>query len=789
MNISRFKSAFVVFGATVVLSLVLFELAPQGMPELHSSTRSAVQDDTEADDRVPFALHVTFGHTDSEALDWDGSVEIEAGSLTELQEWKFLEEDALLSSNTWRLRSKRDRRRDRAIGERIHNMQQLPGPPPPSGIFIVGQGTESTSIQLDTKQGKVSFRLAEAGWGKTLRKLSGAIEIERVPGADRVSQAKQANDFPSIAVGSGGKAWAVWQSYAGGRDEVQLAGYKEGEWYTHTTLPGSSGDVWRPQVVVDKQNDPWVIWSQQVEGDWDLYGLGYHTNWIDSPVKLTHRPGPDINARAVCDDDGRIYVVWQGVHGAYSQIYLMHFFDGQWSDALLVSPAHPTGNAWNPVIAAGSGGRVHIAWDTYRNGNYDVYLRSFDPSSGLGPEVEVARSARYEAYPSVACDRQGRVWAAWESGPVLWGKDLGFLLPDSGPGAALGDPMEIRIAVFEDGRRRMPAADPQLAFPPNDRDRSRYPELAIDGHNRLWLLFRHSISQSRHFWTGHVTSLTSDGWTRPVALPSSTGRISSLAQIASLPDGGAMAVWHTDTRTYARSVEPHDNHIFAGIVDAPAADTVTLAEPRDDSISAPVVHANEKVDVARIRSYRAKVTGKTYQIVRGDLHRHAELSWDLGGGRDGSVFDFYRYMIDAGAMDFGGLTEHQEGGGEEYWYWYNQKAADLFNWPAFRALFSYERSERYPYGHRNIVHARRGIPVVGFFTRPETQGLRPTVGARKQQLVENDVKLLYDELRKTSGIAISHTSGTEMGTDWSDNDPVLEPVVELYQGCRTLLRV
>ena len=39
-------------------------------------------------------------------------------------------------------------------------------------------------------------------------------------------------------------------------------------------------------------------------------------------------------------------------------------------------------------------------------------------------------------------------------------------------------------------------------------------------------------------------------------------------------------------------------------------------------------------------------------------------------------------------------------------------------------------------------------------------------------------------LRKFNGVAASHTSGTVMGTDWRDNDPVVEPVVEIYQGDR-----
>jgi hypothetical protein len=45
--------------------------------------------------------------------------------------------------------------------------------------------------------------------------------------------------------------------------------------------------------------------------------------------------------------------------------------------------------------------------------------------------------------------------------------------------------------------------------------------------------------------------------------------------------------------------------------------------------------------------------------------------------------------------------------------------------------------------------------------------------------------MLYDHIRRTGGIAISHTSATNMGTDWRDNDKELEPVVEIYQGART----
>jgi hypothetical protein len=47
-----------------------------------------------------------------------------------------------------------------------------------------------------------------------------------------------------------------------------------------------------------------------------------------------------------------------------------------------------------------------------------------------------------------------------------------------------------------------------------------------------------------------------------------------------------------------------------------------------------------------------------------------------------------------------------------------------------------------------------------------------------------DTKILYAYLKHFGGICSSHTSGTNMGTDWRDSDPIVEPVVEIYQGHR-----
>jgi hypothetical protein len=56
-----------------------------------------------------------------------------------------------------------------------------------------------------------------------------------------------------------------------------------------------------------------------------------------------------------------------------------------------------------------------VAWDSYRNGNYDVFARTAT-GTVWGKELAVAASSLYEAYPSIAYDLSGTLWIAYEEG-------------------------------------------------------------------------------------------------------------------------------------------------------------------------------------------------------------------------------------------------------------------------------------------------------------------------------------------------------------------------------------
>ncbi len=148
----------------------------------------------------------------------------------------------------------------------------------------------------------------------------------------------------------------------------------------------------------------------------------------------------------------------------------------------------------------------------------------------------------------------------------------------------------------------------------------------------------------------------------------------------------------------------------------------------------------ETADLERIRSYEIKSGGKTYKVYRGDTHRHTEFSMD--GNNDGSLFQTYRYAIDAASLDYLLVSEHNSNAGpdKEYINWLLQQAVDVHTIPGrFQPFYGYERSISYPDGHRNILFSERGNPTLpitqaeGPSTRRAPPALRVPQGAQRHR--------------------------------------------------------
>ncbi len=615
----------------------------------------------------------------------------------------------------------------------------------------------------------------------------------RIIGAMRLSEDMRSDDFPDIATNPGDRSevWMAWQSFDGYQDEVRLARYdnEQQRWGTWTQLPGVSGDVWKPRLAFDREGRVWTIWSQQVDGNFDLYARWYDGRIFGTLQRLTTAPQADFD-HDVAFRDGAIHIAWQAFRGAQSDIFHMAYSDGRWGEELLVSDSPR--NDWEPAVAIDAQGTAIVAWDTYDHGRYDVRMRRIDGRE-LGPVLEVAATERLEARPDLAVDSRDRVWVSYEAGRVNWAKDQGRLDPvGTAPGYPIYDLRGVEVAAFA-GARRLGMAEPfeiergVKVYTPDEGPLHHYGRLVVDDRDRLHLLIRNRQGRRlADYWRFFVTTLTAEGWTEPAMVPYSRGRASMFAAAAPARDGLWIA-WPRDGHpTFSVMVNlPEETvveNVYAARYEPGGSPSAPVLSDRAPEVPGrPTAHPYEDRDVRRIRAYRTRVDGRQLRILRGDTHRHTELSMDLRGSPDGSILDFYRYMLDAASMDWGFISDHQYGADRTYWWWLTEKVADIFHTEGYASLFGYERSVRYPNGHRNVFHTRRGVQNVPFFVEPREYMQRHNgIGA----VIEGDTKMLYEEIRRTGGLAISHTSATNMGTDWRDNDPELEPVVEIFQGDR-----
>src|SRR5262249_26267798 len=291
-------------------------------------------------------------------------------------------------------------------------------------------------------------------------------------------------------------------------------------------------------------------------------------------------------------------------------------------------------------------------------------------------------------------------------------------------------------------------------------------------------------------WMTYAVYCDGNQWTGPILVPHSDNLLYNSPAATSLPNGGLLIAHSSDHRQdrhvsqrganalgILAGPDPLHKDIFLSRLEisgeAKSAALVASKVVPDPSAQPSAATTKERSELDRIRAYRADIGGKNLQIVRGEFHRHTEISGD--GGNDGPVEDMWRYAIDVASMDWLGSGDHDNGGHRGDSWWLIQKTTDALRLPGtFDPPYSYERSVTYPEGHRNVIFTRRGVRTLPRL--PKTD--------RDNVVHAPDTQMLYKYLRQFDGICATHTQATTMGTDWRDNDPLVEPMVEIYQGCR-----
>jgi hypothetical protein len=795
-------------------------------------------------------VRVLLGLTDESANNWDGSITAEGAQITRLDPWRFGKNDEIHPDNSWKISTAE-------VLSFFHLIARQKAPIGDNGVIVwLSADNPNAQVTVKTTQGNFSFKLSDIPYGRYLYELGGRASVDRIPANWQLTKSPDEEDYPAAVAGPNGEIWLAYLQFhhnprhdklraplteptkdfaqysePTGGDQLFVQHFADNKWGDPIALTPAKGDLYRPAIALDGKGRPWVFWSDNREGKgvYQLRARVLENGTPGNEIEISKATGSDVFAVATTDAQGRVWVAWQGWRNGKAAIYAAT----QQGDTFAAPEAVSSSNAneWNPAIAADTKGQVTIAWDSYRNGSYDVYARTATGAGSWSSEIPVAATARYEAYPSIAYDPQGRLWIAYEEGSEGWGKDFGAHTSD---GIPLYWARAVRLVGLDSaGRLIAPAVDPGTMLPgiatirsdlsasrqadvtgweapdpelwkrrapnahpfPAGNPRNSLPRLQVDASGRIWLAFRTPNPSGwgplGFTWSEYVTSLDGQKWINPIYLFRSDNILDNRPALVTRGPGDLVVIESSDSRRESQILvkqgwdlkqlmgygyaDPYNNDLYANAIALPPASMTPAARDLGPPPTPTVIaaKATERSNDDAVRSYRVSSNNSQLKIVRGEFHRHSEISMD--GGFDGTLIDQWRYVIDAVDLDWIGCCDHDNGGGREYSWWTTQKLTDVFNTPGtFTSLFNYERSVSYPEGHRNLLFAQRGVRPLPRLPLSEENapGHAP------------DTQSVYGYLKEYNGVIASHTSGTEMGTDWRDNDPEVEPVVEIYQGMR-----
>ncbi len=633
--------------------------------------------------------------------------------------------------------------------------------------------------------------------GKAKAKAGAASQPRfQAPLAQRLSSRDETlhRDFPDFVIGPDLQLWTVFIEHDGKADTLQLATRTEKEWKILAAM-ARPGVVHQPAIATDGAGGVWCFWGQVNEQEvMTLRARRFAAGKAGEEIELAAQPDAGSTfADAGTDAAGCVWVTWQEVRPGASQIWTRHWSAeaGSWSEPVRVSTQKEGGN-WEPRLAFSDTEGAWIVYDSSAGSEFNLRLARVT-LDGRVEDKTLVQTPDYEARASIAADGRGGLWIAAERGRQQWGLDSRGHENDMGLNAqkrillgrydiASGEFVEVPVP---DKGRPTPAPDPSPGFAVN------VPSVAVRADGQVWLSYRYFANE---FWRGAVTRYdpSTQRWHEPAALPDSTMGQDRRQELLAGPKGGVWVSWATDKRTSKLSgiAEIHSAQIkhdaeWPLLPEEPEAVIARAAEP-EPYFNAPT--PPRPLDEHHVW----KIGGKTYRLLWGDLHRHTDIS-NCRTGFDGCIVEHYRYAYDLAGLDFLGTSDHTDIGKvySPYEWWHTQRQVDVFHAPGrFASLYAYEREQSFPWGHRNIIFAERGGPIVyinrAYYRESIWQKDLPVApGIQPIQPTE-----LWDLLQRHNRpvAIISHTGATGMGTDWTQYDQGIdnthENTVEIFQGAR-----
>ena len=590
-----------------------------------------------------------------------------------------------------------------------------------------------------------------------------------MPAVASVTQDTGFNDEPALARAGDGSLYLAWNNYRDGSDSLRVARMtrqegadaftKSSEW--EAVPRGEKTFVLHPHVVGTDTGAVLLYAGEVAENDWDVFAVTLTPAGPSPPVPVTRGKGVDVKPFGIWND-GVLWVAWESNRTGSRRVYLTSL-RGQTASAAEPVSADGCSN-YSPTLAVLEGGVVCVAWHSFREHNYDIYLRRRQTSGTWGVEMRLTQGASVDRHAK-ALARARELWVAYENAQT-GGYRIG----------STGKRRLVVARVAEDGSLSAPPSLPKS--PLYGRCEAASP--AFDQAGRLWIAHLRPRGR-RAGWDAFLIAYTGDAWSPLRRVSARVGMDRRPAMVLA----GERAIVACQAQTALRAFpNPEDSAKETSNIVVAEAD-LSGTPPATAMDLAPLAEPGEPFEASQIRQERGDDTsevptiqynGQELKLVYGDLHEHTDVSQCNRLG-DQSIDESYQHMRDIVSLDFAAVTDHGYNITPYLWN-YTAKLARVNHDPGEFLTFLGEEwtstfeeySEKHPYGfhgHRNLIMADAYFPAWWNAKDRKT----PADLWRELRAMDADFIQIPHQLADTGNVP----------TDWDYIDEVAQPVAEMLQ--------
>ena len=541
---------------------------------------------------------------------------------------------------------------------------------------------------------------------------------------------------PRLAAGAG-LVCAVWQSFdpEAGSDRVGVAINRDGAW-SEPAFVGTG--AFRPRVAVDPAGTAWIVWSvpgQRGGGAAAFVAARHADGRLEPPTRLMDGVAPTAWPDVAVDPSGRVWVAWVDRRG----LSVMAREDAGWSVPQLAVEGD---RLYRPALALGPNGIVHVAFDRFVGGRYDVFATSGRDGAWEQPE-RLSTADGWAANVALASDAGGALWASWHT--IGDRADIAcYVASCSVPEGRWAAPRQVV-------RRRAFTAGCSIAVSPEGTP-----------------VIVYSWGRSVH---ARLPGAPSDG---PAVLARSTSAADEFHRRGVATFDGSGGVWLAWQSSPGNGHWPRLARIRC--VRRTVGDLLADADPaaerdRDAFVERPYerFETAQRRHVVATRPPDSEDPGYgSYRLYWGDIHGQTGMSDGLG-----EVDQYYAVAQGRAALDFTALTDHDsfpDPLGASEWEHLKEEATRFHAPPHFVTLPGFEWTSNefeVDHGHKCVYYPTADPP------------LWRCTDPRSDEPAE-----LADRLSEDGALAIPHHPAADWGvvsaaTDWSWEDHRVQRLVEI----------